>query len=66
MTHFLAEYYNMTEQHFDIPNVEGGRTYMLEVNPNYVVKSKRDVLNNIDARWIDMSSGFFIDIIAVC
>ncbi|KAI2725329.1 hypothetical protein CBS147333_6408 [Penicillium roqueforti] len=63
--HFLADYYNMTEHHFDLPNVDGGRTYMLEINPHYVVKSERDTLNKIDARWIDMSSGLFIDITAV-
>ncbi|OQE11810.1 hypothetical protein PENVUL_c002G00511 [Penicillium vulpinum] len=63
--HFLADYYNMTEHHFDLPNVDGGRTYLLEINPNYVVKSERDTLNKIDARWIDMSSGLFIDITAV-
>ncbi|KAJ5206850.1 LicD [Penicillium cf. griseofulvum] len=63
--HFLADYYNMTEHHFDLPNVDGGRTYMLDVNPNYVVKSERDTWNKIDARWIDMSSGLFIDITAV-
>ncbi|CAG8104666.1 unnamed protein product [Penicillium olsonii] len=63
--HFLADYYNMTEHHFDIPDVDGGRTYMLEINPNYVVKSDQDTLNKIDARWIDMSSGLFIDITAV-
>lgn len=63
--HFLADYYNMTEHHFDIPNVKGGRTYMLEINPNYLVKSEEDTLNKIDARWIDMSSGLFIDITAV-
>lgn len=63
--HFLADYYNMTEHHFDIPGVNGGRSYMLEINPNYVVKSEQDYLNKIDARWIDMSSGLFIDITAV-
>ncbi|KAJ6175646.1 hypothetical protein N7485_002560 [Penicillium canescens] len=63
--HFLAEYYNMTEHHFDLPDVDGGRAYMLEINPNYVVKSERDTMNKIDARWIDMSSGLFIDITAV-
>ncbi|KXG53662.1 LicD [Penicillium griseofulvum] len=63
--HFLAEYYNMTEHYFDLPNVDGGRKYILDVNPNYVVKSERDTLNKIDARWIDMSSGLFIDITAV-
>ncbi|RAK99089.1 Zn(II)2Cys6 transcription factor [Aspergillus ibericus CBS 121593] len=63
--HFLADYYNMTEHHFDIPGVEGGRTYLLEINPNYVVRSTDDKLNVIDARWIDTSSGLFIDITAV-
>jgi hypothetical protein len=63
--HFLGDYYNMTEHHFDLPDVDGGRTYMLEINPNYVVKSTQDTLNKIDARWIDMSSGLFIDITAV-
>jgi hypothetical protein len=55
----------MTEHHFDLPGVDGGRAYMLEINPNYVVKSEQDTMNKIDARWIDMSSGLFIDITAV-
>lgn len=63
--HFLAEYYNMTEHHFDIPGVKDGRKYLLEINPYYVVRSTKDTLNVIDARWIDMSSGLFIDITAV-
>ncbi|KAJ6102109.1 hypothetical protein N7486_004536 [Penicillium sp. IBT 16267x] len=63
--HFLADYYNNTDHHFEIPGVEGGRTYLLEINPNYVVKSTKDRLNMIDGRWIDKSSGLFIDITAV-
>ncbi|KAL2871069.1 putative C6 transcription factor [Aspergillus lucknowensis] len=63
--HFLADYYNMTEHHFDIADVEGGRTYLLEINPNYVIRSKSDKANVIDGRWIDTSSGLFIDITAV-
>lgn len=63
--HFLSEYYNMTKHHFDIPGVKGGRSYLLEINPYYVVKSTKDKLNAIDGRWIDMSSGLFIDITAV-
>lgn len=55
----------MTEHHFEIPGVEGGRTYLLEINPNYVIRSTDDKLNVIDARWIDTSSGLFIDITAV-
>jgi hypothetical protein len=63
--HFLADYYNMTEHHFDIPDVGGGRTYLLEINPHYVIRSKADKANVIDGRWIDTSSGLFIDITAV-
>ncbi|KAF7597111.1 hypothetical protein BBP40_010585 [Aspergillus hancockii] len=63
--HFLDEYYNMTEHHFDIPDVKGGRTFLLEINPNYVFRSTEDKKNVIDARWIDTSSGLFIDITAV-
>ena len=55
----------MTDHHFDLPGVEGGRTYVLEINPHYVVKSIKDKLNVIDGRWIDKSSGLFIDITAV-
>lgn len=62
--HFLADYYNMTEHQFEIPG-SGSRKYLLEINPNYLVKSEQDTLNKIDARWIDMSSGLFIDLTAV-
>lgn len=36
----------------------------LEVNTNYVIKSKRETFNKIDARWVDTPS-LFIDITAV-
>ena len=64
-THISAYYYEMTEYHFQLPDINGSRTYMLKANPMYVVKLERDVLNKIDARWIIMSSGFFINITAV-
>jgi hypothetical protein len=38
------------------------RSYMLEVNPNYINGSTADRLNMIDARWIDRENGLFIDI----
>lgn len=63
--HFLAQYYNMTEHHFDLPGIPGGRTYVLDVNPNYNVSSTNDYDNVIDARWIDKTSGLYIDITAV-
>ena len=55
----------MTEHHFELPGVDGGRNYLLEINPQYVVRTTEDAANVIDARWIDTSSGLFIDITAV-
>jgi hypothetical protein len=63
--HFLAKYYNMTEYHFRIPGVKGGRTYLLEINANYRIRSTDDKLNMIDGRWIDTDSGLYIDISTV-
>jgi phosphorylcholine metabolism protein LicD len=59
---YLADYYNMTVHHYRFKDAPGGRDYLLEVNPNYWNESTLDYLNVIDARWIDMSSGLFIDI----
>jgi hypothetical protein len=55
----------MTEHHFNLPDVDGGRTYLMEINPHYTIRDTRDKLNVIDARWIDTSSGLFIDITTV-
>lgn len=62
--HMLAGYYNMTIHTFDIGDDEK-RDYMLEVNPKYTDPSYDDTLNVIDARWIDVETGLFIDITAV-
>ena len=58
---FLAAYYNMSVHHFKIPDSRLGRDYLLEVNPHYINREQTDQKNKIDARWIDMSSGLFID-----
>ena len=57
--HFLASYYNMTIHSYR------KRDYLLEVNPKYTDPSYEDYLNVIDARWIDIDTGLFIDITAV-
>jgi hypothetical protein len=67
---YLANSYNMTVHHFNVPGPTGngeqaGRNYLLEVNPNYKYSTTSDFLNVIDARWIDMSTGLFIDITAL-
>ncbi|EOA86692.1 uncharacterized protein SETTUDRAFT_48843, partial [Exserohilum turcica Et28A] len=41
---------------------ENGKKYLLEVNPNYTNTSTKDKYNLIDARWIDVSNGLYIDI----
>ncbi|KAI1201999.1 LicD family-domain-containing protein [Nemania serpens] len=38
------------------------RTYLLDVNPHYGALTKGNGANIIDARWIDTSTGLFIDI----
>ncbi|KAF5519667.1 Protein MNN4 [Colletotrichum aenigma] len=63
---FLAAYYNMTTWYYKYPGVPGGREFQLEVNPNFVHGAVDDeATNTIDARWIDMENGLFIDIMAV-
>ncbi|KAI9699243.1 MAG: hypothetical protein M1820_007215 [Bogoriella megaspora] len=37
------------------------REYMLEVNPHYL-NDTEDLYNHIDARWVDTTTGLFIDI----
>jgi phosphorylcholine metabolism protein LicD len=59
---YLSDYYNMTVHHFAFPDEPQGRDYLLEVNPYWVNSSTADKLNSIDARWIDMDAGLFIDI----
>lgn len=62
--YFLAEHYNMTQHEFRLDDGTT-RRFLLEINPNFVLRTKADVDNVIDARWIDMSSGLFIDITSV-
>jgi hypothetical protein len=45
--------------------VREGKKYLLEVNPNYINTSTKDEYNVIDARWIDTSTGLYIDITTV-
>lgn len=62
---FLAKYYNMTEYRYTIPGSKLGRTYLLEINPRFIYRDQADILNVIDARWIDTENGLFIDISTV-
>lgn len=62
---FLAAYYNMTIHTYKDKGMPRGRNYLLEINPGYTNGSRSDKLNVIDARWIDVESGVFIDLTVV-
>lgn len=74
---FLAAYHNMTVHRYALADIDPdaasanasqpgksdqGRNYLLDINPHYRNTSTTDALNVIDARWIDLSTGLFIDI----
>jgi hypothetical protein len=52
----------MTVFHYKTPRIPEGRDYMMEVNPHYANREQTDRLNVIDARWVDTTSGLFIDV----
>lgn len=62
--HYLASYYNMTVFYYKTKHFPEKRRYMLEINPHYVIRDDSDTENFIDGRWIDTTSGMFIDITA--
>jgi hypothetical protein len=60
--HFLARYYNMTTYYYTSKAMPQGRFYLLDINPHFTHRELDDWRNAIDARWIDMDSGLYIDI----
>ncbi|KAM5343588.1 hypothetical protein ACJ41O_012125 [Fusarium nematophilum] len=62
--YLLAAYHNMTIYYFQYEGAPEGRFFQLEVNPYFEHRDQDDYLNVIDARWIDMQTGLFIDITA--
>lgn len=44
---------------------EEEKLYLLDINPHFSILSTGDVANKIDARWIDMENGKYIDITAL-
>ncbi|TVY22326.1 Protein MNN4 [Lachnellula hyalina] len=62
---WLGENLNMTFHNYTSLNEDGTsdtREYLLDINPNHVERIRGDGQNVIDARWIDVSNGLFIDI----
>ncbi|KAL2211413.1 hypothetical protein CC79DRAFT_1268137, partial [Sarocladium strictum] len=61
---YLAAYYNMTTYRHRPEALGEDRDYLLEINPCFAHRDMDDRLNIIDARWIDMKTGLFVDITA--
>lgn len=62
--YLLAAYHNMTIYYYKYGTMEKGRYFQLEINPYFVHRDQDDRSNVIDARWIDMQNGLYIDITA--
>ncbi|RCI13283.1 hypothetical protein L249_0657 [Ophiocordyceps polyrhachis-furcata BCC 54312] len=62
--YYLAAHHNMTVYYYKYGDMKDGRYFLLDVNPHFEHRDTDDSLNLIDARWIDMATGLFIDITA--
>lgn len=59
---YLAEYYNQTIVQYSAPDSTVRRYYLLDINPWCRQRKHGKGHNIIDARWIDIDTGLFIDI----
>lgn len=62
--YFLSAYHNMTIYYYQYDGCPDGCYFQLELNPHFKHRGRDDWKNVIDARWIDMQNGLFIDITA--
>jgi hypothetical protein len=62
---WLGDNLNMTMHNYTAVADDGSesqRQYLLDVNPNHIERVNHNGQNVIDARWIDVRNGLFIDI----
>ncbi|KAI9842151.1 MAG: hypothetical protein M1837_007438 [Sclerophora amabilis] len=59
---YLGEHENMTTHRYTSEDGQVQREYLLDVNPWVWERERGDGNNIIDARWIDLRNGLFIDI----
>jgi phosphorylcholine metabolism protein LicD len=60
---YLSKFFNYTTHKYKSGGIE--REYFLDVNPHYQERTRGDGENIIDARWIDVRNGLFIDITGI-
>ncbi|KAL5002566.1 LicD family-domain-containing protein [Aspergillus recurvatus] len=58
----LADEFNGTVAQYNTTNPDAQHSYLLDVNPWARQRDRGKGLNIIDARWIDMQTGLYIDI----
>jgi hypothetical protein len=58
----VGKHLNQTKHQYTSPDKSIKREYLLDVNPQSSERLKGDGMNIIDARWIDVSNGLYIDI----
>ena len=59
---YMAEHLNRTTHRYKFADPPLELEYLLDVNPNWDERRRGNGQNNIDARWIDVRNGMFIDI----
>jgi hypothetical protein len=63
---YLGQHHNRSTYAYryrdEVTGLMREKEYLLDVNPHHVERGRGDGMNVIDARWIDISNGMFIDI----
>ncbi|KAI9780287.1 MAG: hypothetical protein M1816_003129 [Peltula sp. TS41687] len=59
---YLANHLNGTKYHYVSEDRSMERDYLLDVNPFWTKRDRGEGLNIIDARWIDIRTGLYVDI----
>ncbi|KAI9813907.1 MAG: hypothetical protein M1832_006054 [Thelocarpon impressellum] len=62
---YLAAELNGTRHKYASDDGAVRREYLLDVNPHAVERERGDGMNVIDARWVDVRNGLFVDITAL-
>lgn len=59
---YLANHLNGTKYHYVSEDRSVKRDYLLDVNPFWIKRDRGEGFNVIDARWIDVRTGLYVDI----
>ncbi|KAG8410601.1 mannosyltransferase [Metarhizium acridum] len=63
--HFLAAYHNASIHFYKRKAMPKGKTFLLEISPDFMNRAQTGATDVIDARWTDLDSGLYLNITAV-